>query len=63
MLMVNKMGCSMVKPKKRILISTAVELLTEKEYESDKKNVTKTEMKIDGKNIKIFFRPIYQPRD
>lgn len=53
----------MVKPKKRILISTAVELLTEKEYESDKKNVTKTEMKIDGKNIKIFFRPIYQPRD
>lgn len=58
--MVNKMGCGMGNQNKKILISTAVELLTEKDYENDKKHVMKSEVKINGKLIKIYFRPFHQ---
>lgn len=53
------MGCAMCKDHHKIRISTAVEIVGENEYNLDKVNVQKSEVRIDGKLIKVYFRPFH----
>lgn len=53
------MGCAICKDDHKVRISTAVEIVGEAEYKQDSENVQKSEVRVDGKLIKVYFRPFY----
>lgn len=56
------MGCAICKDHHKIRIATAVEIVGETEYNEDREHVQKSEVRVDGKLFKVYFRPFHTPK-